>query len=266
MLIVGFNKTTLLDYPGRVAATLFTGGCNFKCPFCHNGELVLKPFLQEAYSETEILDFLKQRKNILKGVCITGGEPTLQADLSEFIMKVKNLGYQVKLDTNGYMPNVLKRLLEEDLLDYVAMDIKNCRDKYAATVGIYDKQSCANVFHIDRIEESIEILQKASVPYEFRTTVVKELHTQEDLLKIGEWIRGCPHYFLQQYQDSENTIYSLMNLTSDYESCEDRKMGNEGERGKDFCFHGYSGEEMERMAEALERLSEMAGKVSVRGV
>lgn len=248
MLIVGFNKTTLLDYPGRVAATLFTGGCNFKCPFCHNGELVLKPFLQEAYSETEILDFLKQRKNILKGVCITGGEPTLQADLSEFIRKIKNLGYQVKLDTNGYMPNVLRRLLEEDLLDYVAMDIKNCRDKYAATVGIYDKQSCANVFHIDRIEESIEILQKASVPYEFRTTVVKELHTQEDLLKIGEWIKGCPHYFLQQYQDSENTIYSLMNM----------RTGS--------FFHGYSGEEMERMAEALDRLPEMAGKVSVRGV
>lgn len=248
MLIIGFNKTTLLDYPGRVAAAVFTGGCNFKCPFCHNGELVLNPFLQEAYSETEIMDFLKKRKNILKGVCITGGEPTLQADLSEFILKIRNLGYQVKLDTNGYMPDVLKRLLEEGLLDYVAMDIKNSRDKYAQTVGIYDKQNSPNAFHIDRIEESIDILRKASVPYEFRTTVVKELHKEEDLVEIGEWIKGCPHYFLQQYQDSENTICSLMN------------------KGADTFFHGYSREEMERIKEILQKLPGMTGEVSLRGV
>ena len=144
MLIAGFNKTTLLDYPGCVAATVFVGGCNFRCPFCHNGGLVLAPLSQKLYSETEILGLLEKRKSILKGVCITGGEPTLHADLPEFILKIKNLGYQVKLDTNGYAPEVLKGLLDDKLLDYVAMDIKNCPDKYAEIVGI-------DHFQIERI-------------------------------------------------------------------------------------------------------------------
>lgn len=250
MLIVGFNKTTLLDYPGRVAATIFVGGCNFRCPFCHNGGLVLDPLSQESYSEKEILEFLQKRKNVLKGVCITGGEPTLHADLPEFISKVKDLGYQVKLDTNGYAPGVLKRLLDERLIDYVAMDIKNCPDKYAMTAGI--------TFQLNRIEQSIRILMESSVPYEFRTTVVKELHTEEDMLKIADWIKGCPYYFLQQYQENENVIYSIVHEDSE---SGDRRKGSGPPR-----FHGYSKEEMEQIAEALRQVPGMTGEIILRGI
>lgn len=269
MLIVGFNKTTLLDYPGRVAATIFAGGCNFRCPFCHNGSLVLNPLSQESYSEEGILEFLKKRRNVLKGVCITGGEPTLHADLPDFISKIKDLGYQVKLDTNGYAPNVLKRLLDEELLNYVAMDIKNCREKYALTVGkcnTEDAEGCLkegsdrkpDIFHMDKIEQSISILKESSVPYEFRTTVVKELHTKEDMLKIAEWIKGCPHYFLQQYQNSENIIYSLVK--------EKMKFHGGEERLESSHFHGYNREEMEQIAEALRQVPGMTGDISLRGV
>ena len=241
MLIAGLNKTTLLDYPGRVAATVFTGGCNFRCPFCHNGDLVLKPSALEAYSEEEVFSFLKKRKNVLKGVCITGGEPTLQGDLPDFIRKIKALGYEVKLDTNGYLPEVLKRLMDEKLLDYVAMDIK---EKYGCTTGVSD-------FDIRRIEKSVEILAKAGVTYEFRTTVVKELHAKEDLLQIGEWIAGCPKYFLQQYQENENVIRNIFRGNGDAE---------------EKAFHGYSKVEMEEMLRALNELPGMEGKVSLRGV
>lgn len=250
MLIVGFNKTTLLDYPGRVAATIFVGGCNFRCPFCHNGGLVLDPLSQESYSEKEIFEFLQKRKNVLKGVCITGGEPTLHADLPEFISKVKDLGYQVKLDTNGYAPGVLKRLLDERLIDYVAMDIKNCPDKYAMTAGI--------TFQLNRIEQSVCILKESSVPYEFRTTVVKELHTEEDMLKIADWIKGCPYYFLQQYQENENVIYSIVHEDSE---SGDRRKGSGSPR-----FHGYSKEEMEQIAEALRQVPGMTGEIILRGI
>lgn len=266
MLIVGFNKTTLLDYPGRVAATIFVGGCNFRCPFCHNGGLVLDPLSQESYSEKEILEFLQKRKNVLKGVCITGGEPTLHADLPEFISKIKDLGYQVKLDTNGYAPGVLKRLLDEKLIDYVAMDIKNCPDKYAMTAGICDKESSFSekmngkmeIFHLDRIEHSIRILLESSVPYEFRTTVVKELHTGEDMLKIADWIKGCPYYFLQQYQDNENVICSIAHKDTG-------SGGEESVSGYPY-FHGYSKGEMEQIAETLRKVPGMTGEVALRGV
>lgn len=241
MLILGLNKTTLLDYPGRVAATVFTGGCNFRCPFCHNGQLVLKPSLQEAYTEEEIFSFLQKRKRILKGVCITGGEPCIQAELPEFVEKIKKMGYAVKLDTNGYMPSVLKRLLEEGLLDYVAMDVKNCREKYGMTAGIQEEPG-GEGFHGERIEESMELLRNASIDYEFRTTVVKEFHTGEDILKIGEWIAGAPRYFLQQYQDSENVINRTLAL------------------------HGYGREEMEEMAKALKKLPGMTGEIGLRGI
>lgn len=240
MLILGLNKTTLLDYPGRVAATVFTGGCNFRCPFCHNGNLVLKPALQEAYSEEEVLSFLEKRRNLLKGVCITGGEPTLQADLVEFILKIKNLGYAVKLDTNGYEPAVLKELLLKGLLDYVAMDVKNCPEKYERTAG---KEN----FRIEKIEKSMALLKKSEIDYEFRTTVVRELHEKDDILKIGEWIAGCPHYFLQQYQDNENVMCALA-------------------KGQTESFHGYDKVEMKELAEALENISGMTGKVSLRGL
>lgn len=199
MRIHGLNKTTLLDYPEHVAATVFTGGCNFCCPFCHNADLVLHSGAFPTLSEEEVLAFLQKRKNVLTGVCITGGEPTLQPDLPDFIRRVKELGYLVKLDTNGYRPEVLKSLLEEKLLDYVAMDIKNSKDKYDMTVG---KEST----DIARIEESVELLKGGNIPYEFRTTVVRELHTEADFEAIGEWIQGTENYFLQSYRDNDNVI------------------------------------------------------------
>lgn len=254
MLIAGFHKTTLLDYPGRVAASVFAGGCNFRCPFCHNGGLVLDPLSQEPYSEEEILEFLNKRKNVLKGVCITGGEPTLHGDLPEFIAKIKRLGYQVKLDTNGYAPNVLKKLLDKKLLDYVAMDIKNCPDKYAMTAGMHD----AGVFEQEKINQSVLILKESSIPYEFRTTVVKELHTMEDLLKIAHWIKGCPYYFLQQYQSNENML-CLFPKGNEPET-------DDGEEAWGHArFHGCTKEEMEQIAEAMRRVPGMTGKISLRG-
>lgn len=250
MLIAGLNKTTLLDYPGCVAATVFVGGCNFRCPFCHNGALVLNPLAQDVHSEEEILIFLKKRKGILKGVCITGGEPTLHADFLDFISKIKEIGYKVKLDTNGYAPDVLKMLVGDKLVDYVAMDLKNCPDKYALTVGM-DKGKSGGAFEIERIRRSVSFLKKSSVMYEFRTTVVKEFHTREDLVQIADWIKGCPRYYLQQYQDNENIL------------C---RMNKGGGKSGVSPFHGYSKEEMEQMAALLRQTPGMTGKVSLRGV
>ena len=161
MQIHGFNKTTLLDYPEHIAATVFTGGCNFRCPFCHNGELVLDPGCQPLIPEEEVLSYLKKRQGILQGVCVTGGEPTLQRDLRAFLQKIKELEYPIKLDTNGYMPGVLWELLQEHLIDYVAMDIKASRDNYARAAGLP---------HIDisHIEESIGILKSSGIRSEER--------------------------------------------------------------------------------------------------
>ena len=200
MKICGLQKTTLLDFPGHVAATIFTGGCNFRCPFCHNSDL-LGNNAEAQYTEEEVLKFLAKRKGILEGVAITGGEPTLQSDLREFILRVRELGYRIKLDTNGSRPDVLKALCEEGLIDYVAMDIKTCKERYPELIGI----PSAN---IGSILESVEFLKQGSVPYEFRTTVVKELHCEEDFARIGAWISGCPNYFLQNYVDSENVLIS----------------------------------------------------------
>lgn len=199
MQIYGLNKTTLLDFPEHVAATVFTGGCNFCCPFCHNRDLVLGMAGLAAMAEEEVLAFLKKRKGILTGVCITGGEPALQPDLPDFIERIREMGYLVKLDTNGYRPEVLRGLLEKGLLDYVAMDIKNTKERYAVTVGRKD-------LDIGRIEESVEMLKASSVAGEFRTTVVRELHRKEDFAAIGEWLAGADAYFLQAYQDNENVI------------------------------------------------------------
>lgn len=230
MQIHGLSKTTLLDYPEHVAATVFTGGCNFCCPFCHNGDLVLHPGKFSAISEEEVFAFLQKRKNVLTGVCITGGEPTLQPDLPDFIRRIKEMGYLVKLDTNGYRPDILKQLLEEKLLDYVAMDIKNSKDKYDTTVG---KEN----LDIRRLEESVTRLKEGRIPYEFRTTVVRELHTKEDFTAIGEWLSGARVYFLQGYRDNENVI----------------------QRG----FSAYTKEEMEAFAQILRRHIE---RVEVRGL
>lgn len=199
MQIHGLNKTTLLDYPEHVAATIFCGGCNFRCPFCHNADLVLNPMSQPQIPEEEILEFLQKRKNILSGVCVTGGEPTLQPDLAEFIRKIKAIGYLVKLDTNGYRPEVLCALLEENLIDYIAMDIKSGQSGYKTAVGIEH-------FVPEKIRKSIDVIMHCGVQYEFRTTVVKGLHTAEDFREISELIKGCRAYFLQSYKDSGNVL------------------------------------------------------------
>lgn len=205
MTILGLNKTTLLDYPEHLAATIFTGGCNLCCPFCHNRDLVFPTEGIDAgritpYTEKEILDFLKKRKNILHGVCITGGEPTLQKDLSDFIKKIKEIGYLVKLDTNGFSPKVLEQLLKDDLLDYVAVDIKNSPQKYAVTTGL---STCDTSL----INNTIQCLQnQEKTAFEFRTTIVKEFHSEEDMYIISEWIRNAPAYYLQSFVKSNHMI------------------------------------------------------------
>lgn len=195
MQITGLNKTTLLDYPEHVAATVFVSGCNFRCPFCHNMDLVngeVLPFCNEE----EFFAFLEKRKGILEGVCITGGEPTLQKDLKDFILRIREMGYLVKLDTNGYRPEVLKNLLEEKLLDYVAMDIKASKENYGNAAGVSGLQ-------MEKIEESVELLKHSTISYEFRTTVVKGLHSVEEFAEIGKWLQGAKAYYLQAFVENE---------------------------------------------------------------
>lgn len=230
MKINGLNKTTLLDYPEHLAATIFTGGCNFRCPFCHNAGLVLETGKQPVIPEEEVISFLQKRKGILAGVCITGGEPTLQSDLKDFIRQVKEMGYLVKLDTNGYRSDVLKELLEEGLLDYVAMDIKTSPERYPVLTGVGKVDT-------DVICESVKLLQSNNIPYEFRTTVVKELHSKEDFVRIADWLAGSRTLYLQAYRDSENVIQS-----------------------------GYSGCTREEMEEYAQILRKTISKVEIRGM
>ena len=205
MLILGLNKTTLLDYPGRVAATLFTGGCNFRCPYCHNRDIVRKNQTIVPYDETELFAFLTKRRRVLTGVCITGGEPTLHPDLPDLIRRIRELGYCVKLDTNGSNPHILEMLIDDGLIDYCAMDIKNSPEKYGHTIGL-DEQA-ASAFDLSAIQASVKLLMtQQSIPYEFRTTIVKELHDKEDVLAIAQWIAGADAYFLQSYTDSEGVL------------------------------------------------------------
>lgn len=194
MLINGFQKMTLLDFPGKVACTVFLGGCNFRCPFCHNAGLVLGSN-PESYTEEEILSYLEKRKGLLDGVCITGGEPTLRPDLLPFIEKVKALGFAVKLDTNGTNPALLKELLDNALVDYVAMDIKNSFEKYPETCGL-------DGMDLDSVKESIALLIGGKVDFEFRTTVVSPLHTPEDIEALAKEISGAEKYFIQNFVDS----------------------------------------------------------------
>lgn len=253
MLISGLNKTTLLDYPGRVAATVFTGGCNFRCPFCHNGGLVLSPLTQEHYTEEDILGFLKKRKHILSGVCITGGEPTIQQDLPDFIRKIKELGLAVKLDTNGSHPHMLEELIGKEQIDYVAMDIKNAPGKYQETTGLAEEGAYAeasdNAFPVKAVQQSVELLKNSGIPYEFRTTVVKEFHTQQELQEICIWIAGSPAYYLQQFEDSGQLIAEM-----------------EGSVDKGMIFHAYEEAEIKRIAEHLNHIPGMEGKVHLRGM
>ena len=197
MNICGYQKTTLLDYPGLLAATVFTGGCNFHCPFCHNSDLILTP--TTLIPEEEIFAFLKKRKNILSGICITGGEPTLQTDLSEFIEKVRSLGYKIKLDTNGYRPEIIQDLLNKNLLNYIAMDIKAGFSNYLKVCGIQN-------LNMDTIKKSISIIENSGIDYEFRTTVVKELHSEQDFQEIIEMISPQSPYYIQSFKDSGNIL------------------------------------------------------------
>ena len=199
MEIYGFQKTTLLDFPGHVAATVFVGGCNFRCPFCHNGLLVLDPGNQPLIGEDEVLVYLKKRRGILEGVCITGGEPTLQKDLISFIKMLKAMDYLVKLDTNGYRPKVLEELLTEGLLDYVAMDVKASMECYDVAAGVSNLER-------EKILESIRLLKNCEIPYEFRTTVVKGLHGIEEFERISRLLSGCRAYYLQGFRESDNMI------------------------------------------------------------
>jgi len=204
MLILGLNKTTLLDYPEHVAATLFVGGCNFRCPYCHNRDIVLESSFLVPLSTEEIFTFLKKRRNVLTGVCITGGEPTQYPDLPDLIRHIKELGYSVKLDTNGTNPLMLQNLICTGLIDYCAMDIKNSPEKYGITIGL---STNSTKFDLTAINRSIQILmQQQLIPYEFRTTIVKELHDETDLLAISQWIAGANAYFLQSYVDSKGIL------------------------------------------------------------
>ncbi len=199
MKIFGIQKTSLVDFPGHVATTLFTGGCNFRCPYCHNGDLVEHLETVEPLPMKDIMDHLRKRVNVIEGVVISGGEPTLQPDLPDFIREIKSLGYLVKLDTNGSNPTMLKALVEEGLVDYVAMDIKHSRVKYSTV-------ACSPTLDIDAIAESVEYLKADHVDYEFRTTLCVELHRETDITAIGMWLLGAKAYYLQPYKESVQVL------------------------------------------------------------
>ena len=195
----GFQKLTLLDYPGKVACTLFTAGCNLRCPFCHNASLVTHIDNSNIYIKEEILSYLKKRQGILEGVCISGGEPLLQPDIEEFIREVKDLGYKVKLDTNGFFPDKLISLVDKGLIDYVAVDFKNTYKKYPATTGIEN-------LDVSPFKKTVEFLLSGKVDFEFRTTVVSKIHETQDIVEIAKTIKGAPRYFLQSFVDSGDLI------------------------------------------------------------
>lgn len=195
----GFQKLTLLDYPGKVACTLFTAGCNLRCPFCHNASLVTHIDNSNIYIKEEILSYLKKRQGILEGVCISGGEPLLQPDIEEFIREVKDLGYKVKLDTNGFFPDKLISLVDKGLIDYVAVDFKNTYKKYPATTGIEN-------LDVSPFKRTVEFLLSGKVDFEFRTTVVSKIHETQDIVEIAKTIKGAPRYFLQSFVDSGDLI------------------------------------------------------------
>ena len=231
MHIHGLQKLAMVDYPGKLAATVFTGGCNLRCPFCHNALLVTRLAETPEIPEQEVLGFLSSRKGLLDGVVLTGGEPLLQPDAADFLRQVRELGFAVKLDTNGCYPDALADILGRRLVDYVAMDVKNSPARYAETVGVPG-------FDLSPVEESVRLLRQSAVEYEFRTTLVRELHTEADLDDIAAWLEGAPRYFLQNFVDSGNLI---------------------GQGG----YHGFSPEELRALA---ERVRPHFGRVELRGV
>lgn len=199
MVFHGFQKMTMLDFPGYVACTVFTPGCNFRCPFCHNSLLVTRMNDSEVYTEEDILSYLRKRQGVIDGICISGGEPLMHDDIFDFVKKVKELGFLVKIDTNGSFPEKLEKLIASGYIDYVAMDIKNCPEKYGQTVAISD-------FDFSPVRKSVKLLLQGKVAYEFRTTVVKEFHTPQDMVEIGKLINGADKYFLQHFIESEGNI------------------------------------------------------------
>ena len=210
MQIHGLQKMTLLDFPGKVACTVFTGACDFRCPFCHNFELV-DGTAPAIMSDSELYAFLEKRRGLLDGVAVTGGEPCLHKDLPQMLRRIKEMGYAVKLDTNGNHPQLLEQILSDGLADYVAMDVKNSPEKYALTIGL-------ETFSLDRVRESIALLISASADrkfdYEFRTTVVKEFHEAQDFDGIGAMIRGARRYFLQCFTDRDSVPYGGLHAPS----------------------------------------------------
>ena len=229
MHLCGLQKLSLVDYPGKLAATVFTGGCNLRCPFCHNAGLVTRLSGTPVLPTEEVLRFLAGRRGLLEGVVLTGGEPLLQPDAAGFLRVVRELGFAVKLDTNGCFPHRLAPLLEQGLVDYVAMDVKNTPAKYPQTVGVPD-------FDPAPVRESVRLLMEGRVAFEFRTTVVRELHTADDLAELGRWLRGAPVYALQNFRDSGDLI-------------------GEG-------LHGFSAQELEAFARLLRPCF---GQVVIRG-
>ena len=214
-MIAGLQKMTLLDYPGKVACTVFLAGCNFRCPFCHNAELFGRPV--EPIMDTEaFLRFLENRKGLLEGVCVSGGEPTLSPELPDLLRRIKALGYSVKLDTNGSRPEVLKALVAEHLVDYVAMDVKNSKEKYAETVGL-------ETMDLAPIEDSLRFLLADNVPYELRTTLVQQLHDGPGLEEMAKWLRTLatagktPKLYLQSFVDRDTVAFAGLSAPADEE-------------------------------------------------
>lgn len=234
MKIHGLNKTTLLDYPEHLACTVFTGHCNFACPFCHNGDLVLYPESQPEIPEEEFFSFLKKRSGVLEGVCITGGEPTLHKDLPEFIDRIRSMDLYVKLDSNGTNPAMLKELIDNDLINMAAMDIKSSKADYPLVAG-------KPGFDISPVEESVALLMEGHIPYEFRTTVVKELHNRQSFTDIADWIKGCSSYFLQTYVPEDRILINCL---------KDNSLREKYPEG----FSAYNPEEMKEFADLLNSL------------
>ena len=189
----------MVDFDGKIACTVFTGGCNFRCPFCHNAPLVVGNLKSQQIDESEVFDYLEKRRGLVDAVCVTGGEPTLQHDLCDFLRKVRDMGYATKLDTNGLRPDVLEDVLKNRLVDFVAMDVKNSPEKYAKTVGLDNVD-------MGKILKSMQLLKDGDVDFEFRTTIIKEFHEKEDMQKIAYLVSGAPRYFMQKYNDNDGCI------------------------------------------------------------
>ena len=218
MLIGGFQSTTLLDYPGHLACTVFTQGCNFRCPFCQNGSLVLPEKFEAPFSEEDILARIRKRSGIYEGVCVSGGEPTNQPDLTEFLKKIKDIGLLIKLDSNGTRPEVLKQLYEENLIDMIAMDIKAAPAQFAEVCGLNEDRTGLAQKLLDKTSESIEFIMSCGIEYEFRTTLVKGLHDISQSEAMAKQISGAKAYFLQSYTDSDLIINKLNGNAQQFES------------------------------------------------